>query len=104
MKWKRTSDRRDDWQPSIPAKPLYRATASVQGNPLLQDPRSDLVDSECFDQLPAPMKDHIHRQLHNILTNRHYGPGFDHLGPDDRQAILEIVRETKIVLPDYWRK
>ena len=29
---------------------------------------------------------------------------FEHLTPADRQAILEIVRDTRPGLPAYWRK
>jgi len=42
--------------------------------------------------------------MHLVLTNRHYGGGFGHLSAEDRQAILEILRDTKQDLPDYWRK
>ena len=67
-------------------------------------PCSYLIYSEAFDQLPALMNDYVYRQMHNVLTDRHYGAGFAHLSADDRQAILEIVRETKRDLPDYWRR
>jgi hypothetical protein len=30
--------------------------------------------------------------------------GFSHLSAGDRQAILEILRDTKKDLPEYWHK
>lgn len=70
---------------------------------LFKYPCSYLVYSEAFAHLPASMKDYVYRQLHLVLTNRHYGGGFGHLSTEDRQAILEILRDTKPDLPDYWR-
>jgi hypothetical protein len=71
---------------------------------LFKYPCSYLIYSESFEQLPTAMKDHVYQQMHDVLTDRHYGGGFSHLSPGDRQAILEILRDTKKDLPDYWRK
>jgi hypothetical protein len=50
------------------------------------------------------MKECVLQQIHDVLTDRHYGSGYGHLSAEDRRAILEILRETKKDLPDYWRK
>ena len=71
---------------------------------LFKYPCSYLVYSDAFAQLPATMKDYVLRQIHLVLTNRNSAREFDHLSRDDRQAILEILRETKPDLPDYWRR
>jgi hypothetical protein len=71
---------------------------------LFKYPCSYLVYSESFEQLPLAMKDYIYQQMFDVLTDRHYGGGFGHLSPSDRQAILEILRDTKKDLPDYWQK
>ena len=71
---------------------------------LFKYPCSYLVYSESFEQMPKAMKDYMYQQIHDVLTDRHYGGGFGHLSAADRQAILEILRETKKDLPDYWRK
>jgi hypothetical protein len=42
--------------------------------------------------------------LHAILTGQDRDPRFATLAVDDRQAILEILRETKPNLPEYWRR
>jgi hypothetical protein len=71
---------------------------------LFKYPCSYLVYSDAFQQLPATMKDYVLRQIHLVLTNRHPGREYDHLSRDDRQATLEILRDTMPDLPEYWRK
>ena len=66
-------------------------------------PCSFLVYSEAFDQIPAMMREHLLQRLYDILTGGDLDPQFSKLGADDRQAILEILRETKPQLPDYWK-
>ena len=70
---------------------------------LFKYPCSYLIYSESFEQLPTAMKEYVYQQMYDVLTDRHYG-GFGHLSAGDRQAILEILRDTKKDLPDYWRK
>ncbi len=69
---------------------------------LFKYPCSYLIYSEAFDQLPVPLRDRIYRQLYNILTGRNSSEEFRSLKPADRLAILEILRDTKQGLPDYW--
>jgi hypothetical protein len=71
---------------------------------LFKYPCSYLIYSESFEKLPTAMKGYVYQQMHDVLTDRHYGGGFGHLSASDRQAILEILRDTKKDLPDYWRK
>lgn len=71
---------------------------------LFKYPCSYLIYSESFAQLPTAMKEYVYQQMHDVLTDRHYGGGFSHLSALDRQAILEILRNTVKDLPDYWRK
>lgn len=66
-------------------------------------PCSFLIYSEAFDQIPAVMRDHLLQRLHDILTGQDADPQFAKLAAGDRQAILEILRETKPGLPSYWR-
>jgi hypothetical protein len=65
-------------------------------------PCSYLIYSEAFDQIPAEMRDHLLQRLHAILTGEDPDPQFAKLTASDRQAILEILRETKRHLPPYW--
>jgi hypothetical protein len=70
---------------------------------LFRYPCSYLIYSEAFVQLPGEMKEFVYQHLFEVLTNRHSGGGFGHLIAGDRQAILEILRDTKDDLPAYWR-
>src|SRR5579883_272286 len=66
-------------------------------------PCSYLIYSEAFDALPAPAKDYVMRRLWEVLSGKDASKEFAHLSTADRQAILEILRETKPNLPDYWK-
>ncbi|MBR9803391.1 hypothetical protein GYB59_17635 [bacterium] len=62
-------------------------------------PCSFLIYSRAFDALPQETKTYVTVRLHNILTGKDDSEDFAHLTPADRQAILEILQETK---PDLW--
>lgn len=70
---------------------------------MFRHPCSFLIYSESFDQMPAVMREHLLQRLHDILTGQDADPQFAKLAAGDRQSILEILRETKPNLPDYWR-
>ena len=70
---------------------------------LFKYPCSFLIYSEAFDQLPKPMREHVLQRLHDILTGKDTSPEFANIPTDRRQAILEILVETKLNLPGYWR-
>jgi hypothetical protein len=66
-------------------------------------PCSYLIYSQAFDALPALMKEYVYRRIWEVLSGKDTSQEFAHLTAGDRQAILEILRETKGNLPDYWR-
>jgi len=70
---------------------------------LFRYPCSYLIYSEAFEALPELLREHVLRQLWEILTQRNTSETYQHLSPADRQAILEILRDTKSDLPDYWK-
>ena len=70
---------------------------------LFKYPCSYLIYSEAFDRLPEQMKAHLYQRLWEILTGKDKTAEFASLTPETRQAIVEIVRETKPGLPDYWK-
>lgn len=70
---------------------------------LFKYPCSYLVYSPTFDGLPGEMKDFVLRRMYQVLTGEDSSKEFSHLSAADRQAILEILRETKPDLPEYWR-
>jgi len=69
---------------------------------LLRYPCSYLIYSEAFDRLPAPVREHVYQRLWDVLLGRDESKTFDHLTADDRQAIREILVDTKPGLPEYW--
>jgi hypothetical protein len=69
---------------------------------LFKYPCSYLIYSQAFDKLPTDVRDYILQRLFDVLTGKDKSKEFAHLSADDRRAILEILRETKPNLPDYW--
>ncbi|MEW6323708.1 MAG: hypothetical protein AB1635_21765 [Acidobacteriota bacterium] len=66
---------------------------------LLKYPCSYMIYSEAFDALPSPVKDAVYRRLVDILSGRVAGQRYAHLTSPLREAILEILQETKADLP-----
>jgi hypothetical protein len=67
-------------------------------------PLSYVVYSKLFDGLPREAKERIYARLWEVLTGKDRSKEFAHLSDADRRATLEILRETKAGLPDYWKK
>jgi len=67
-------------------------------------PMSYVVYSKLFDGLPSEAKERIYLRLWEVLTGKDQSKEFAHLSKEDRQAVLEILRDTKPDLPDYWKK
>jgi hypothetical protein len=70
---------------------------------LFKYPCSYLIYSEVFDALPPQVKDHVLRRLWDILNGKDSSKEFAHLSPEDRDAIRQILLDTKPNLPKYWR-
>ncbi|MCC6797384.1 MAG: hypothetical protein IT366_19880 [Candidatus Hydrogenedentes bacterium] len=66
-------------------------------------PLSYLIYSKSFDGLPDLVKRHVYQSLWDHLTGRVESRFNAHLSAATRAAILQIVRETKDNLPDYWK-
>lgn len=71
---------------------------------LFRYPCSYLIYTESFDAMPGTVRDTVLRQLFEILNGDNQSPNYAHVSTEDRRAILEILRETKPNLPDYWRR
>lgn len=67
-------------------------------------PLSYVIYSRQFDGLPAEAKERIYRRLWEVLTGKDGTKPFAHLSKKDREAVLEILQETKAELPAYWKK
>jgi hypothetical protein len=71
---------------------------------LFKYPLSYLVYTEAFDALPEPAKGYIYQRLLGVLTADEDSDEFVQLRKADREAILEILLETKAGLPESWRR
>ncbi|MHC2066465.1 hypothetical protein ACYFX5_03250 [Bremerella sp. T1] len=67
---------------------------------LFKYPCSYMIYSKTFDALPLEMQAYIAVKLRVILEGNDKDEKFDHLSREDRQAIAEILRETK---PEFWK-
>jgi hypothetical protein len=65
-------------------------------------PCSYLIYSDAFDALPEASKTYVYHRLLEILSGQDKDPDFDSLSAQDRQAILEILLETRTGLPQEW--
>jgi hypothetical protein len=70
---------------------------------LMRYPCSYMIYSGVFDALPSEAKDAVYQRMWLILSGSMADTKYTRLSPADRQAVLEILRETKKGLPDYFR-
>lgn len=71
---------------------------------LFRYPCSYLIYSEAFDELPKPALEELYRQLWLALTGQTKDKELAAIPAADRQAVLEILRQTKRNLPDYFQQ
>ena len=69
---------------------------------LFKFPCSYLIYSRSFDELPGEAKLLVLKRIWEVVSGKDRSKDFEHLSDADRTAILEILRETKPDLPDYW--
>lgn len=70
---------------------------------LFKYPCSYLIYSKSFSELPPAMKDYFWQRLWQVLSNHDESAKFAHLSAEDRKAIMEILRETVLDLPDFCK-
>jgi len=70
---------------------------------LFRYPLSYMIYSAAFDGMPDMARERIYRRLYEILTGKDQSKTYARLSAEDRRAVLEILRETKAALPDYWK-
>lgn len=66
-------------------------------------PLSYMIYSEAFDGMPDQVRERVYRRLYDVLSGRDQSEKFKKLSADDRRAVLEILRETKPGLPEYFK-
>ena len=69
---------------------------------LFRYPCSYMIHTAAFDALPADAKDAVYRRLWHVLSGADRDSRYDHLTRGDRQAVVEILRDTKPDLPGYF--
>jgi len=70
---------------------------------LFRYPCSYLIYGEAFNALPAAAKQAVYARLWDVLSGRDTRKISQHLTAADRQAVLQILRETKPDLPESFR-
>jgi hypothetical protein len=70
---------------------------------LMRYPCSYLIYSPLFDNLPPRARDAIYQRMWAILSGKDHLAKYGRLSGADRRAITEILRDTKMGLPDYFR-
>jgi hypothetical protein len=76
---------------------------------LMRYPCSYMIYTEAFDALPAQAKEAVYRRMWQILSGQilsgeEKAPRYERLALAGRQAVLEILRDTKKDLPDYFQR
>ena len=65
---------------------------------LMRYPMSYVIYTDYFTELQPPLKEFLYRRFREVLTGEDKTEAYAHLSAEDRQAILEILKETK---PDF---
>jgi hypothetical protein len=71
---------------------------------LFKYPCSYMIYTPAFENLPPTAKNAVYARLWEVLSGRDTEPRYRVLTPQDRQAVLSILRETKRDLPDYFKQ
>jgi hypothetical protein len=69
---------------------------------LMRYPCSFLIYSAAFEALPADARATAYSRIWTILSGAATEPRYLRLDADDRQAVIEILRDTKPDLPSYF--
>ncbi|MYD88562.1 MAG: hypothetical protein F4Y14_21855 [Acidobacteria bacterium] len=69
---------------------------------LFRYPCSYMIYTEAFDALPETALDAVYQRMWAVLSGEVTESPYDRLALADRQAIVEILRDTKPGLPDYF--
>jgi hypothetical protein len=70
---------------------------------LMRYPCSYMIYADAFDRLPQAARDAIYARMWRILSGAEQDRRYRRLSSSDRKAIVEILRDTKQGLPDYFR-
>jgi hypothetical protein len=65
-------------------------------------PLSYMIYDGIFDTMQDNVRTRVYRRLYDVLSGQDSTPKYARLSREDRTAILEILRDTKQNLPDYF--
>ena len=71
---------------------------------LFHYPCSYMIYTAAFTALPADARSAIYRRLWQVLSAADPDPKYARLSHDDRRHVVDILRDTKPDLPDYFGK
>jgi len=69
---------------------------------LFRYPCSYMIDSAAFAALPPEARLAVYARLREVLSGAEGSPRYADLAPATRQAIVEILRDTRDDLPAGW--
>ena len=70
---------------------------------LMRYPCSYMIYSAAFDGLPGELKVAIYKRMWQILSGQEQDSRYAKLSPSDRQAVSEILRDTKPDVREYFQ-
>jgi len=70
---------------------------------LMRYPCSYMIYTETFDNLPGEVREAVFHRMWQILSGQESGKKYARLSLSDREAVVDILRETKQGLPVYFR-
>jgi hypothetical protein len=66
-------------------------------------PCSYMIYTPAFDALPPDARNAVYQKMWQVLSGRDASKKYAMLSRADRQAIVEILRDTKKDLPAYFK-
>jgi hypothetical protein len=70
---------------------------------LMRYPCSYMIYTETFDNLPGEVREAVFHRMWQILSGQEPGKKYARLSRSDREAVVDILRETKLGLPVYFK-
>src|SRR5947207_15036827 len=86
----------------FPYTTLFRSQFDLQRR-LMRYPCSYMIYSEAFDGMPDQAREAAYKRMWQILSGEEKTHKYSKLSLADRQAIVEILRETKKGLRDDFQ-
>ena len=63
-----------------------------------------MIYGRAFNNIEPALRERIYKRLYEVLSGADRSATFAGLTPGGKRAALEILRDTKTDLPDYYRE